>query len=111
MLPLQGEWIQFLVGELRSHRAHGTAEKGKRNLCPPKLAELDLVFLASSLDLKYFLVHNSGFAILTKQLLLITITLNNCLVHEVCSQLLGSDLRDFYFCVYHTNMANILVRD
>ena len=44
--------------------------KKKKETSPsPKLDELDLVFLASILDLNYFLVYNSDFEILTKQLL------------------------------------------
>ena len=30
-LPLQGEWVRYLVGELRSHRPQGVAKNRKRN--------------------------------------------------------------------------------
>ena len=32
VLPLQGTWVQSLVGELRSHMPRSTAKKKKKNL-------------------------------------------------------------------------------
>ena len=35
MLSLPREWVQFLVGKLRSHKAHGVAKKKKKKTLPP----------------------------------------------------------------------------
>ena len=46
MLPLQGAWVESLVGELRSHMPRGTAKKN------PKITILEVSSLLLELFLK-----------------------------------------------------------